>query len=406
MQGFHAEKVSENVYWVGAVDYNVRSFHGYRTSEGTTYNAFLVIDDKITLIDTVKKPFFDEMMARIASVIEPEKIDYIISNHAEPDHSGALQQTIAAVKPEKVFASVLGVRNLNALYGADLALSPLKTGDELAVGKGKIKFIETKMLHWPDSMFSYYDRDGVLFSQDALGMHLAGSKLWADENDRASMEYEVRKYFANILLHLSGKVLDLLNSLPQLGLDLKVVAPDHGPLYRRVEDLAWIIGLTKECAEQKFKKRAVIFYSTMWGATDKLARSLCDGIRSSGVPVDLISLEATDRSDVITKVLASGIVAAGTPTINNNMYPKMADVLCYLKGLRPQNHIGYAFGAFGWSGEGHKQVHQLLTEVGFEMSLPPFAVKFAPTDADRETIFNQGKQLGEQLLSKIEGEEK
>ena len=222
---FKAERVSENVWWVGAIDWNVRNFHGYETSRGTTYNAFLIIDEKITLVDTVKAPFVSELLARVASVIDPSKIDIIISNHAEPDHSGGLPAVIAATQPEKVVASVTGVKTLRAYYGEELAVDAVKTGDTLSLGKGTLSFVDTKMLHWPDSMISYYDRDKVLFSQDALGMHLASSALWADQLDPYVLDYEARKYFANILNFQAPKVLALLDSLPSLGLDIGIIAP-------------------------------------------------------------------------------------------------------------------------------------------------------------------------------------
>ena len=276
---FKAEQIAENVYWVGAVDWNVRNFHGYQTGRGSTYNAFLVIDEKVTLIDTVKAPFFGEMLARIRSVIDPEKIDYIISNHAEPDHSGAIVSAIEAIHPEKVFVSPLGEKALRAYYGADLDLTVVKTGESVKLGKGTFSFIETKMLHWPDSMVTYLDTAKLLFSQDAFGMHLAGSKLWADEYPEFVLDYEGRKYFANILNVQSAKVLDLLNALPGLNLDIAIIAPDHGPLWRK--NLGWILDLYRDCAEQKPTSRALVVYSTMWHSTEKLANAIADGIRST-----------------------------------------------------------------------------------------------------------------------------
>lgn len=398
ISSLQAEKVSGNVWWVGAVDWNVRNFHGYQTDRGSTYNAFLVIDEHITLIDTVKGPFFEEMMSRIASVVDPAKIDYIVSNHAEPDHSGALPAAIAAIRPEKVFCSVLGEKNLKAYYGPDLPLTAVKTGDSVSLGKGSLAFVETKMLHWPDSMVSYYDRDKILFTQDAFGMHLAGSKLWADEYPEPILRHEARKYFANILLHLSPKILDLLNALPGLGLDIGVIAPDHGPLWRR--NLNWIIDLYRECAEQPMQPRALIVYATMWGSTEKLARLIGDGIRSRGVEVELCALGVNDRSAVITKVLGCGLVLVGSPTMNNQMYPSVADVLTYMKGLRPKNHIGGVFGSGGWSCEAPKLIQAELEAMKFELPEPPVSVKFAPTPAECAQAFAFGAGLADKLLEK------
>ena len=397
---FKAEKVAENVYWVGAVDWNVRNFHGYQTGRGSTYNAFLVIDEKVTLIDTVKAPFFNEMLARIRSVIDPEKIDYIISNHAEPDHSGAIVSAIEAIHPEKVFVSPLGEKALRAYYGADLDLTVVKTGDSVKLGKGTFSFIETKMLHWPDSMVTYLDSAKLLFSQDAFGMHLAGSRLWADEYPEFVLDYEGRKYFANILNVQSAKVLDLLNALPGLNLDIAIIAPDHGPLWRK--NLGWIIDLYRSCAEQKPAPRALVVYATMWHSTEKLANAIADGIRSTGVEVKVADLAVNDRSAIMTEVARSGAVAFGAPTMNNQMFPAMADVLTYIKGLRPKNKLGLAFGSFGWSGEGAKQIAAELTAMGIEQPVEPFfQVKYMPTEADLQKAFDCGVKLGQELLARI-----
>ncbi|MDD3886926.1 MAG: FprA family A-type flavoprotein [Victivallaceae bacterium] len=396
---FRAVQVSEHVWWVGAIDWSVRMFHGYTTGRGSTYNAFLVIDEKITLIDTVKAPFFDEMMSRIASVVDPEKIDYFVSNHAEPDHSGSIRATLAAVKPEKCFASPMGDKALRAYYG-DLGFSVVKTGEAVSLGCGNLAFVETKMLHWPDSMVSFYDRDNILFSQDAFGMHLAGSKLWSDDYSREVLEYEARKYFANILNPQSAKVLALLDSLPGLGLDIKIVAPDHGPLWKG-EGIGWILDLYRDCAGQKPKPRAVVVFSTMWHATEKLAGAIADGFRTAGVEVAVCDLAVNDRSAVMTEVAAAGAVAFGAPTMNNQMYPAMADVLCYVRGLKPCNKIGFAFGSFGWSGEGGKQIAAELENMGFEQPIEMMQVKYMPTDADLEKAFDAGFRIGGELLGKI-----
>ncbi|MBQ4106771.1 MAG: FprA family A-type flavoprotein [Lentisphaeria bacterium] len=392
--------VAENVWWVGVVDWSVRNFHGYETNRGTTYNAFLIIDEKITLIDTVKAPFFAEMRDRIASVIDPEKIDYIVSNHAEPDHSGALPAAVAAFKPEKVFASTAGVAALEAYYGKGMPLEPVRTGESLSLGRNTLHFVETKMLHWPDSMLSYLDGSKVLFSQDALGMHYATSYLWADQCDRKIMEYEAKKYIANILLHLSNKVIATLDLLPGLGLDIDVIAPDHGPLWRTPEDQQWIIDLYYRTAQQPWGKKALIVYHSMWGSTAAMAKELMDGFREAGIEADLVSLDVEERSSVATRVLDAGVVAVGSPTINNQMFPAVADVLCYLRGLKPQRHIGFAFGSFGWSGEGAKQVNQALTDMGFEMPLPVLAARYAPDAAVREQSFAAGVELGRLLKEK------
>ena len=392
---YNAERVSEHVWWVGAVDWHVRNFHGYLTGRGSTYNAFLIIDDKITLIDAVKAGFEGELLERVSTVIDPAKIDYIVSDHAEPDHSGGLPAVIAAVKPEKVFASAVGAKTLKAYFGIDA--EPVKS--PLALGQGTLSFVDTKMLHWPDSMMSFYDRDGVLFSQDAFGMHLAGSKLWADEYDLSLRDYEMGKYFANIINNYAPKVTALLDAFPNLNLDVKVIAPDHGPLYRR--DFDRLFRMYRDLAEQKPQLRAAVVYSTMWHATEQLARAFADGVRAAGVEVNLIDLGVSERSEVMTAVAASGIVAFGAPTMNNQVYPAMADVLTYVKGLKPKNKLGFAFGSCGWSGEGAKTIAAEFEAMGFEQPCPMIQSRYQPTKEELDGAFAAGGVLAEVLKERV-----
>jgi len=391
---YNAEQISPNVWWVGAVDWSVRNFHGYLTNRGTTYNAFLVIDEKITLIDTVKSGFEAEMLERIATVIPPEKIDYIISNHAEPDHSGALADVIAAVKPEKVFASAVGARTLQAYYGIETEVA----GASLSLGAGTLTFVDTKMLHWPDSMMSFYDRDGVLFAQDAFGMHLAHSKLWADEIDESIRDYEMTKYYANIINNYSMKVTALLDTFPGLGLDIKVIAPDHGPLYR--ENFGRLFEMYRALAAQAPVCRATVVFSTMWHSTEKLARAFADGVRAAGVEVNIIDLAVSERSEVMTAVAQSGLIAFGAPTMNNQVFPAMADVLTYVKGLKPQHKLGFAFGSCGWSGEGAKFIAAELEAMKFEQPCPMIQARYMPTAAELTAAFESGNTLAAMLKEK------
>lgn len=395
-----AIQITEKVWWVGAIDWNLREFHGYRTARGSTYNAYLVVADKITLIDTVKAPFKDEMMQRIASVIgDPARIDYIISNHAEMDHSGSLPQVMAEVKPEKVFASVMGVKALDAHFRIGSALTAVKTGDVISLGNMSVTFVETRMLHWPDSMVSYIPEQKILFSQDGFGMHLATDRIFADQNDSAVMEQEMRKYFANILLLYAPQVLKLLEDLPKLNLAIDVIATDHGPIWRG-EQLGRPLELYKKWASQVPENRAVVVYSTMWHSTEKMATAIADGLRSAGTQVKVMSLEANTRSDVATEILCAGALVVGSPTINNQMYPAVADVLCYLKGLRPKNLLGAAFGSFGWSGEAVAQINEQFAAMKLELAAEGLKLKYVPSDADLEKCFGYGAAIGAVLAEK------
>jgi len=396
---FSAVKVTDRVWWVGAIDWNLREFHGYQTGRGSTYNAFLVLDDKVTLIDTVKAPFFEEMRDRIASVIDPAKIDYIVSNHAEMDHSGALPRAIAEFQPEKVFCSVMGEKALRAHFGAALPVTAVKTGETLALGTNTLKFIETRMLHWPDSMASYLSGERVLFSQDAFGMHMAGSGRFAADYDKGVLYEEARSYFANILLVQAPKVAALLDDLAPLLPEVEIIAPDHGPIWcgERAEVLEWYRGFSAG----KPEKRAVVLYDTMWHSTEKMANAVADGIIAAGVPAEVICLHAASRSAAMTRIMNAGILAVGTPTLNNNLYPSLADCLTYARGLRPTIALGATFGSFGWSGEGAKQAAEYLAQMKIEQPEPPLSVKYVP-DADVLARCRElGGRLGAALLAKL-----
>ncbi|MCD6405902.1 MAG: flavodoxin domain-containing protein [Planctomycetes bacterium] len=374
---FKAAKVTKNVWWVGAIDWNMRNFHGYATDRGTTYNAYLVIADKVTLVDTVKAAFKDEMLARIRSVIgDCTKIDYIISNHSEMDHTGCLMDTIAAVKPEKVFASLMGVKGLSAHFHTDYPFSAVENGGELELGGARFSFLETRMLHWPDSMVAYLPAHKLLFSQDGFGMHLSSSERFADELNEAVLEQEAARYYANILLPYSALVGNLLAKIADLGIEIDILAPDHGPIWRR--EIETILNLYSKWAVQKPARKAVIVYDTMWHSTEKMALAIGEGLAEGGISVRMLSLGTARRSDVITEMLDAGALLVGSPTLNNQMFPTVADILCYMKGLKPKNLVGAAFGSYGWSGEGARQVADILQSMGVDLVGEPLAVQYVP----------------------------
>jgi len=391
-----AVRVTDRVYWVGARDWEVREFHGYRTSRGTTYNAFLVLADKVTLVDTVKAPHRREMMARIRSVIEPTKIDYIISNHSEMDHSGCLPETIAAVKPERVFASANGVKALEAHFHLGGGIEAVKNGSTLSLGNMNVIFVETKMLHWPDSMVSYLAEEKVLFSQDAFGQHLASQALWADEIPQDILYEEAAKYYANILLPFSPLVAKTVPALKAMNLALEVLAPDHGPLYRK--DLGWIMDLYGRWAEQKPTRKALVVFDTMWESDALMAEAVTEGLAAGGArPVKVLPLRSSHRSDVAAEILEAGALVVGSPTINNQIFPTMADVLCYLEGLKPKNLVGAAFGAYGWSGESVGKLEEWLRRMGVRLVAEGVKVRYVP---DAEALA-QCRALGETVARKL-----
>ena len=399
-----AVKISENVYWVGAIDWDVRNFHGYLTSRGTTYNAYLIMGEKITLVDTVKKEFFDEMMLRISSVVDPTKIDYIISNHSEMDHSGSLPKALKKLKPEKLFASKMGQRALvNHFHFDPDMITVVGDGDTIDMGGKKVSFVETKMCHWPDSMVSFLHEDKLMFSQDAFGMHLASFERFADEIDREILYYEGAKYFANILLHLSHVIQGTLEKVGGLELDIQMVAPDHGPIWRTPEDIQYILGNYAKWAEQKPSDRAVVLFDTMWGSTEKMAASIGDGLSSKGMKVKLMKASTCHRSDVITELLDAGALIVGSPTINNNIFPALGDHLTYIKGLKPRNLIGASFGSFGWSGEAPRHLHSMMEDMGINMVAGPQRINYVPDNADLAECADLGERVAVAMKAALAG---
>ncbi|MFH1081077.1 MAG: flavodoxin domain-containing protein [Pseudomonadota bacterium] len=392
---FKAIRISDHVWWVGAIDWNVRDFHGYMTKRGSTYNAYLILADKVTLMDTVRAPFYNEMMARIASVIHPDNIQYIISNHSEMDHSGCLPEVIDAVRPEKVYTSVMGAKTLQEIFHAELPLIPLKDGDNLSLGNMTLSFLETRMLHWPDSMFSYLAEEQVLFSQDAFGMHLAASQRFDDEMDPAVLRYEAATYFANILTPYAALITKLLARVTAAGLKFKIIAPDHGPVWRK--DIRGILNRYAEWAAQKRARKAVVVYGTMWHSTEKMALAITEGLIAGGIEVKLMSMDACHRSDVAYELLDAGALIAGSSTLNNNMLPGMADVLTYLKGLKPKNLFGAAFGSWGWSGEAPRQIQEVLAEMKVELVGDPIQARHRPDKVVLARCCDLGRLIAEKL---------
>lgn len=392
---FEAVEVSDYVFWVGAIDWNIRDFHGYATRRGTTYNAYLVLADKITLIDTVKAPLMPEMLSRAASVVELSRVDYIVSNHAEMDHSGGLVEAIRLMHPEKVFASTRGVEALAEHFVLDHPPTAVADGETLSLGDMTLTFLETPMVHWPDSMVTLLDKGGVLFSQDAFGMHLASTERFDDELDSALLEYEAGRYYANIILPLSAMVVKQLDRIAGLRENIHVIAPDHGPIWRR--DIDKIITLYRKWAAQKPTRKVVIAYDTMWQSTDLMARAIGEGAAEGGALVKVMPLAGYHRSDVVTELLDAGALLVGSPTLNGNMLPRVADLLTYLKGLKPKNLIGASFGSYGWASKAVGQVQEQLQQIGVELVADGIEAKYVP-DAQ---VLSQCRDLGLEVARRL-----
>jgi len=397
---FNAVKITDKVWWVGAIDWKIRDFHGYLTSRGTTYNAFLVMGEKITLIDTVKEPFMDEMLSRIRSVVDLSKIEYIVSNHAEMDHSGGLNRMAALCPKAEILASKMGVRALNDQLHPAYRIREVADGEKLDIGGLTLEFCETRMLHWPDSMFTYIPELKLLFSQDGFGMHLASSERFAREIDAGVLNYEFAKYYANILMLFAPFIKKTIAKLHELCWSLDYILPDHGPIWEK-EDIPWVVERYSNWAEMRPGKKALVVYDTMWGSTAKMAAAIGEGLMQGGHSVKLLPLGGNHRSDVATEILGAGALLVGSPTINNNMFPAIADVLTYLKGLKPLNLIGGAFGSYGWGGEASAHVAEVLEKMGVEMPVEPLRIKYVPTDAQLLECRAFGEKIADALNRKI-----
>ena len=382
MNNSKAIQISDNIFWTGAVDWSMRNFHGYETSRGSSYNAYLILDEKITLIDTAKVTFSDELISRIASVIEPAKIDVIVSSHVEPDHSGALKK-VAALAPnaEIITTNPNGLKGLTARYGK-LNYHAVKAGDEISIGKRTLKFVPTPMLHWPDSMVTYCPEEKILFSNDAFGQHLASSMRFDDENDLTTVLAEAKKYYANILMPFGKQAQTALNALN--GLEMRMIATGHGIIWRTHIDK--ILDCYKAWSAGTVENRAVVVFDSMWHSTEILARTITEAFASRGIPANFYDIKATPLSDIVTDIFTSKYLAVGSPTINNQMMPTIAAFLCYLKGLRPANHKAFAFGSYGWGGQSIGLVEDELKAAGFEIILDKIRVANVPTAQQLDDI--------------------
>ena len=377
-----AVKISEKIYWVGAVDWSMRNFHGYETSRGTSYNAYLILDEKVTLIDTVKAPFKDELLKRIASVVNPAKIDIIVSSHVEPDHSSALPFVVEYARNAEIITSQPnGLKGLTARYG-HLNYKPVKAGDSISIGERTLQFLPTPMLHWPDSMVTFCPEEKIIFSNDAFGQHLATSMRFDDENDLNTTLFEAKKYYANILMPFGKQALTALSALG--GHEIKMIATGHGVIWRKNIDT--ILDCYSEWASGDVKDRAVIVFDSMWGSTEIIAQTITEAFAKRGIPAAYYDIKSTPMSDIVTDVFTSKYLAVGSPTINNQMMPTIAAFLCYLKGLRPQNHKAFAFGSYGWGGQSVGLVEEELKAAGMEIVLDKIRLANVPNYAQLNEI--------------------
>ncbi|WP_031481630.1 FprA family A-type flavoprotein [Maridesulfovibrio frigidus] len=394
-------EIKDGIHWVGAVDWNCRNFHGYAlSSKGTTYNAFVIDDEKKVLIDTVPAAFESQFLCSVANVTELEKIDYIVVNHLEPDHSGCLARMVELCKPEKIFISPMGAKALKTFFDCeDWPIVVANSGDEISIGKNTLRFYETKMLHWPDNMFTFIPEAKMLVSSDAFGQNWATSERFVDEVSKEKVSDLMAQYYANIVNPYSAKVIKTLEFFGELNLDIDMLCPDHGLMFRG-EDVGFALGKYADYAAQKTTNKAVIVYDTMWKSTEKMANAIASGIADEGVSVRMMNVKANHHSDIMSEVFDAGAVILGSPTHNNGILPGMADVLTYMKGLRPQNKIGACFGSFGWSGECVKILRGWLETMNMEIMDPNIKVKNRPNHKSFEECYELGREIAKAVKAK------
>lgn len=380
-----ALEIKKGIYWVGGIDWDLRNFHGYTTNRGSTYNAYLIIDEKITLVDTVKHYLADEMISRIKSVIDPARIDHIVSNHVEMDHSGSLPEILKLCPDAKVVTSPNGEKGLNMHYEGLKNLQVVGTGDSIKLGKRTLQFVLTQMVHWPDSMATYIPEEKLLLPNDAFGQHIASSERFDDEIGWEIAREEAEKYYANIVLPYGKQVQKALEALE--GLDIDMIAPSHGIIWR--QHIPDILKLYSKWSRNETEDKAIVIYDTMWHSTEKIAEAILEACDEKGLSVSMADLKASDISDVMTQVLTAKYVFIGSPTLNNGMLPTVAAFLTYLKGLAPKGRKGMAFGSYGWGGQSIKEIHAILEASGFEM-MDPAKVQYVP---DKEFLLHVKEQV-------------
>jgi flavorubredoxin len=403
--GAHMERyqLKDEIWWVGAVDWDGRDFHGFETARGTSYNAYLILDEKVALIDGCKDGFGPEMLSRVQGCCGGRAVDYLVINHVEPDHSGAIPWLFERLSPGRVYCSKRAVEALSLYYGFEVVkgwdLQAVGTGDEVSLGRNTLQFIEAPMLHWPDSMFTYVKEAKTLLPNDAFGQHLASSKRFADEVDLSVVMDEASKYYANILMPFGGQIQKMLAKIEELGLQIDAIGPSHGVIWRRPEDVALIIKSYAGWSRFEASERVTLIYDTMWHSTEKMTMAIADGVSQEGVECRVLRLSSSPRAEVARQILESRAFLVGTPTLNNQMFPTVGDFLTYIKGLHPKERIAGAYGSCGWSGGGVKQVDAELRALGLEV-VDPVEARYMPGSKDLEACAELGRLVARRAKGK------
>lgn len=393
-------RVKGNVWWLGKIDWELRKFHGneYSTHRGSSYNSYLIREGKTVLIDTVWQPFAKEYVDNLEAEVGLANIDFIVQNHAETDHSGALPELLRRRPDLPIYCTANGIKSLKGLWHGDWDFHVVKTGDSLDIGNGKkLVFVEAPMLHWPDSMFTYLAGDAILFSNDAFGQHYASEALFNDLVPQDELWAECVKYYANILTPFSALVTRKIDELLGMNIPVEVIAPSHGIVWRK-EPLQ-IVEKYSAWAKEYREDRVAILYDSMWDGTRKLAEALAQGIAEASPATSIVVLNTakTDKNDVITEVFRSKAILVGSPTINKGVLNSVAGILEVIEGLRFKGKRAASFGCSGWSGEAPKKIAERLGESGFEIAAESLACSWEPDDAALVRAREYGRALAATL---------
>lgn len=393
-------EIKPDIFWVGAIDWAIRDFHGYITPKGTTYNNYLVLDDEITLVDSVKHDFFDESLRAVREICDPGSIRNIVVNHVENDHASALDRFVEAAPEAVIHITERGRQVIERFFDiSGWKINVVKSGDELSCGKYTLQFLETPMLHWPDSMVTYVKEAELLISQDAFGQHLATAARFDDDfatcESHAALDEAVIDYYANILMPFGGLIKAKIEEIQKMEIPISMIAPDHGIIWR--QDPGRVLKQYMDMANGKADLAVTVIYDTMWHSTEIMTGSIVDGISAEGVDCRVARLRATSSSVAITELWKSRGFLVGSPTLNNGIFPSVAQFMTHLKGLRPKDRIAGAYGSFGWAGGAVKLLYEELAAMKLEAVEPGIGVKYKPSREEMTQCFDFGRSFARQV---------
>ena len=387
--------INDKVMWVGKTDWELKKFHGdeFTTEKGSSYNSYLIRDEKNVLIDTVWLPYDREFVKNLKKEIDLDKIDYIIIQHGEVDHSGALMELMREIPNTPIYCTANGIKSLKGQYHMDWNFVPVKTGDKLNIGENTLTFIEAPMLHWPDTMFTYMDNEQILFSNDGFGQHLASEHLYADEVDNADLFNQALTYYANILAPFGFMVKNKINEILSMNLPIKMICPSHGLIWRK--NPTQIVEKYLEWANNYQKNQITIIYDTMWNSTRKMAEAIAKGIekKDNKITIKLMNSAKDDKTDILTEVFKSKAILIGSPTVNNGYLHSIAGILEMIKGMKLKGKKAAAFGSYGWSGEAVKLITEELRKAGFEVLNDGIKVEWTPGEEETSKCIEFGENL-------------